>query len=108
GWKSRELHARLERLADRGVHLLGRLDDDRLLRVLQAARIFVYPSLYEGFGLPALEALACGVPTIVTRTSSLPEVVGDAALLVDPHDPGELVEAMHRLLTDPALAADLS
>ncbi|HXT22465.1 MAG TPA: glycosyltransferase family 1 protein [Thermoanaerobaculia bacterium] len=108
GWKSRELHARLERLADRGVHLLGRLDDDRLLRVLQAARVFVYPSLYEGIGLPALEALACGVPTIVTRTSSLPEVVGDAALLVDPQDPGELIDAMRRLLSEPTLAADFA
>ncbi len=76
--------------------------------MLQAARVFVYPSLYEGFGLPAAEALACGVPTVVARTSSLPEVVGNAALLVDPHDPGELADAMQRLLAEPDLAADLA
>lgn len=108
GWKSRELHARLDGLADEGVRLLGRLDDEQHLRVLQAARVFVYPSLYEGFGLPAAEALACGVPTVVARTSSLPEVVGDAALLVDPHDPGELADAMHRILAEPDVAADLA
>ena len=76
--------------------------------MLQAARCFVYPSLYEGFGLPAAEALACGVPTIVADTSSLPEVVGDAALLVDPHDPGTLADALRRLLEEPELAADLA
>jgi len=108
GWKSRELHARLERLAPRGVRVLGRLDDETHLRVLQAARCFVYPSLYEGFGLPAAEALACGVPTIVANTSSLPEVVGDAALLVDPHDPVALADAIERVIADPTLAADLA
>ena len=108
GWKSRDLHARLDGLAGEGVRWLGRLDDAAHLRVLQAARVFVYPSLYEGFGLPAAEALACGVPTVVARTSSLPEVVGDAALLVDPHDPGELMAALQRLLGEPALAADLA
>ncbi len=108
GWKSRELHARLAGLSGEGVRLLGWLDDDEYLRVLQAARCFVYPSLYEGFGLPAAEALACGVPTIVADTSSLPEVVGDAALLVDPHDPGTLADALRRLLEEPELAADLA
>ena len=108
GWKSRGLHARLESLAGEGVRLLGWLADDEHLRVLRAARCFVYPSLYEGFGLPAAEALACGVPTIVADTSSLPEVVGDAALLVDPHDPGDLADAMRRVLQEPGLAADLS
>ncbi|HEV8241957.1 MAG TPA: glycosyltransferase family 1 protein [Thermoanaerobaculia bacterium] len=108
GWKSRGLYSRLEALAGEGVHLLGWLHDDELLRVLQAASCFVYPSLYEGFGLPAAEALACGVPTIVADTSSLPEVVGDAALLVDPHDPGDLAEAMRRVLQEPGLAADLA
>jgi len=108
GWKSRGLYARLEALAGEGVRLLGWLADDEHLRVLQAARCFVYPSLYEGFGLPAAEALACGVPTIVADTSSLPEVVGGAALLVDPHDPGDLTEAMRRVLQEPGLAADLA
>jgi glycosyltransferase involved in cell wall biosynthesis len=108
GWKSRGLYARLEAFAGDGVRLLGFLADDEHLRVLQAARCFVYPSLYEGFGLPAAEALACGIPTIVADTSSLPEVVGDAALKVDPHDPGDLAEAMRRVLQEPGLAAELA
>ncbi|HEV8630083.1 MAG TPA: glycosyltransferase family 1 protein [Thermoanaerobaculia bacterium] len=108
GWKSRRLLARLEGLRGQGARLLGRLDDDAHLRVLQAARCFIYPSLYEGFGLPAAEALACGVPTVVARTSSLPEVVGNAALLVDPHEPAELAEALRRLLADSSLAAELA
>ncbi len=108
GWKSRDLLQRLEREAGAGVRLLGRLGDEEHLSVLQAARCFVYPSLYEGFGLPAVEALACGVPTVVAHTSSLPEVVGEAAWLVDAHDPGELADALRRLLDEPARAAELA
>lgn len=108
GWKSRALLGRLQELSESGVRLLGRLSDDEHLRVLQAARVFVYPSLYEGFGLPAAEALACGIPTIVARTGSLPEVVGEAALLVDAHDPGELTEALQRVLAEPVLASELA
>jgi glycosyltransferase involved in cell wall biosynthesis len=108
GWKSDELRSKLERAAPLGVRLLGRLEDERYLRVLRGARCFVYPSLYEGFGLPAAEALACGVPTVVANTSSLPEVVGDAALLVDPHDPVGLADAIRRILVEPEVAADLA
>jgi len=65
-----------------------------------AAELFVYPSLYEGFGLPVLEAMACGTPVVASRTSSLPEVVGEAGMLVDPRDIGGLAEAMERALMD--------
>ncbi|MBN1399321.1 MAG: glycosyltransferase family 4 protein [Anaerolineae bacterium] len=65
-----------------------------------AADLFVYPSLYEGFGLPPLEAMACGTPVVVTKTSSLPEVVGDAGLYIDPYDPADLASAMLALLRD--------
>ncbi|MEL7566736.1 MAG: glycosyltransferase family 1 protein [Dehalobacterium sp.] len=72
-----------------------------------ASDLFVYPSFYEGFGLPPIEALACGTPTIVSNVSSLPEVVGDAAILVNPNDLVALAAAMHRVLTEPELELDL-
>jgi len=87
---------------------LGRLDRGHLVRVFQAASLFVYPSLYEGFGLPPAEALACGVPAVVLDSSSLPEVVGDAGMLVAPGDTAALAAALARLVTEPALAAELA
>jgi glycosyltransferase involved in cell wall biosynthesis len=72
-----------------------------------AARLFVYPSLYEGFGIPVLEAMACGVPVVTSNTSSLPEVAGDAAYLVDPLDVQSLAAAMEKVLRDRALASAL-
>jgi glycosyltransferase involved in cell wall biosynthesis len=72
------------------------------------ADLFVYPSLYEGFGLPPIEAMACGTPVIVANTSSLPEVVGKAALLVNPHDTLKLAETIWQVLNDPELAASLT
>jgi glycosyltransferase involved in cell wall biosynthesis len=72
-----------------------------------AADLFVFPSLYEGFGLPPLEAMACGTPVICSNAASLPEIVGDGGLLVDPTDVGALVEAMRAVLSDEALRAGL-
>ncbi len=86
----------------------GYIPDEDLPALLSAATAFVYPSLYEGFGIPVLEAGGCGVPVITSNTSSLPEVAGDAALLVDPHDVDAIADAMYRLVTDPALAAELA
>lgn len=71
------------------------------------AQVFCLPSFYEGFGLPPLEAMACGTPVVVSDRASLPEVVGDAGLLVDPDDPASIADGLRRVLTDPALAADL-
>ena len=89
------------------VTFLGYVDERFLRALYAAATCFVLPSLGEGFGLPILEAMACGTPVIAGSTTSLPEVAGDAALMVDPYDAVSLAEAMHRLLTDERLRKDL-
>ena len=108
GWLYDDLFAQVARLglADR-VLFPGYVADADLPTLLSGALAFVFPSLYEGFGIPVLEAGACEVPVITSNTSSLPEVAGDAALLVDPHDVDAIAEAMYRLVTDPALRAEL-
>jgi glycosyltransferase involved in cell wall biosynthesis len=108
GWGSKHLVTRIEGLARRGVRALGHVDREHLVRVFQGARVFVYPSLYEGFGLPPAEAMACGIPTIVSTASSLPEVVGTAGVQVDPGDTGALASAIRSLLHDAGKAADLA
>lgn len=86
----------------------GPVDDADLPALYAACDAFVYPSLYEGFGLPPLEAMACGAPVVAARGSSLGEVFAGAALLADPHDPVALREALGRLLAEPGLRADLA
>ncbi len=93
-------------LEDR-VRFLGRVDTDDLMNLYNAARLLVHPALYEGFGLPPLEAMACGTPVVASNTSSLPEVVGDAALLIDPNEADELTVAIWRLLSDEDLRAQM-
>lgn len=86
---------------------VGRVSDAELHKLYVGARAHIHPAYYEGFGLPPLEAMACGTPTIVSNVSSLPEVVGDAALLVNPRDSEEIAVAMHRLLTDDGLHEEM-
>ena len=81
------------------VHLTGHVPDDRLPALYAGAEAFVYPSVYEGFGLPPLEAMACGTPVIVGNRASLPEVVGDAGMMMDPYDVESIAAALMRLLT---------
>jgi glycosyltransferase involved in cell wall biosynthesis len=92
---------------DDDVRFVGWTDGAELEGLYRAARCFVFPSLYEGFGLPVLEAMARGVPVACSNRSALPEVAGDAALLFDPEDVAAIADALERLLTDDALAQRL-
>ncbi len=87
----------------RRVKSLGRISNDELILAYQGAEMFVLPSLYEGFGLPALEAMACGIPVIVSDAGSLPEVVGNAAIICESENHGMFAEAIMNLLRDPML-----
>jgi glycosyltransferase involved in cell wall biosynthesis len=89
------------------VRFFGFVPDQTLAVLYRLAALFVFPSLYEGFGLPPLEAMASGTPVITSNVSSLPEVVGDAALLIDPYEPDAIAAAIERLLTDARLREDL-
>ena len=93
-------------LADRVV-FLGPVPEEDLPALYSGATLFVFPSLYEGFGLPVLEAMACGAPVICSNTSSLPEVVEDAALMVNSLDTEELATAMSRVLADETLRQEM-
>jgi len=85
------------------VRFLGPVPEDDLPALYAGATLFVFPSLYEGFGLPVLEAMACGTPVACSNTSSLPEVVGDAALTFDPADSSAIARAITRVLADAEL-----
>ncbi|MFN8536649.1 MAG: glycosyltransferase family 1 protein [Thermomicrobiales bacterium] len=91
----------------RSVITTGIIPESDLIALMSAAELFVYPSYYEGFGLAPLEAMACGAPIVTANTSSLPEVVGDAALLADPRDTDAIAAALHQILTTPQLQHDL-
>ena len=108
GYGSEAIHEfiRTESLTDR-VKLLGFVDDAKLARLYQAASVFLFPSLEEGFGIPVLEAMANGVPVVTSNVSSMPEVGGDAALYVDPHDPEDIALKVVKTAEDSALRADL-
>ena len=101
GWGTDALDRAVAALADdvrRRVERRGWVDDAERDNLLAGATVFAYPSLYEGFGLPPLEAMACGTPVVATRVGSLPEVLGEACTLVDPGDEEALAEAIHGLL----------
>lgn len=89
------------------VRFLGYVPEQTLSILYRLATAFVFPSLYEGFGLPPLEAMASGTPVVTSNVSSLPEVVGDAAVLVDPYDPDSIAEAIERVVSDTTLRASM-
>ena len=97
-----------ELVAPRRVRFLGHVPQDDLVALYNGAVAVVVPSFYEGFGLPLLEAFACGTPAIASNVASLPEVAGDAALYVDPHDPDTIADAMVRCATSPELREELA
>ena len=113
GWGVREIENEMQRSDAAGFHLIGFVAERDVAALYSLADLFVYPSLYEGFGMPVLEAMACGAPVIVSNVSALPEVLGDArqglraGLAVDARDENAWAEAMARVLQDNALAAEL-
>jgi glycosyltransferase involved in cell wall biosynthesis len=102
GWLFDDTMTRIEAMQQRGLPIIHRadIDDDTLPALYNLAAVLVLPSFYEGFGLPTLEAMACGTPVIASNCSSLPEVVGDAGALIDPDDPAALASALAKALND--------
>lgn len=108
GWKTSDVYDAIRQSNHQSrIHRTGFVDDEQLPALLSGALAFVWPSLCEGFGLPPLEAMACGAPVITSNLSSLPEIVGDAALTLDPTDITALADAMLRVAKDDALRRDL-
>ena len=101
GWSSRDLYQHVDRLGlGRVVHFTGYVPIDDLPLIYNLAELFVFPSLYEGFGLPVVEAMACGTPVITANSSSLIEIAAGAAETVDPHDAAALAETIVAVATD--------
>ncbi len=108
GWRYQEIFAAYQQMRHRqDVHFLGTVNDQTLRQLLAASVALCYPSLYEGFGLPVLEAMQSGTPVICSNRSALPEVAGDAAILIDPEDATDLQRAMVRVFRDPQLRQQL-
>jgi glycosyltransferase involved in cell wall biosynthesis len=106
GWH--EISQRIERSPARSrIELTGFIDDRHLSTLYERASLFVFPSLDEGFGMPVIEAMSAGVPVICSNTSALPEVAGDAAVLIDPHSTQEIAHAMTLVMEDRTLREDL-
>jgi glycosyltransferase involved in cell wall biosynthesis len=107
GWRDEQIARRLEELKDLNIIITGYVEDEDLPALYSGAALFVFPSFYEGWGMPPLEAMACGTPVISADNSSLPEVVGKAGILLDAKDTAGLTKAMRAVLTDEKLAASL-
>ena len=107
GWNNREIMELIEGSGGT-IRYLGYLDDQTLAQLYAAATLFLYPALYEGFGIPPLEAMACGTPVLVSRAASLPEVCADAAHYIDPYSVDAMREGIRQLLESTALRRELT
>ncbi len=110
GWNDDQIHSQIAKLKKTGheIVLTGYVDnEDGLAAIYSGASLFVYPSFYEGFGIPPLEAMACGIPVITSNASSLPEVVGDAAILVSPQDAPQLSKEIAKVLSNAKLRKNM-
>jgi len=108
GWLEDPLHHIItDKKMQEHVHLIGFVEDADLPALYSAATCVAFPSLYEGFGLPILEGMACGTPVLTSQVSSLPEVAGDAAIMVDPYNVDEIIDGLQRLISDTSLRSDL-
>ena len=107
GWMCEAAFAAIRKLDGSDVVVTGYVTDEELSHLYREADVFVYPSFYEGFGLPVLEAMACGTPVVTANTSSFPEVVGEAGIMVDPCEPQQLADAIGSVVCDRDLSRSL-
>ena len=107
GWNNQDIVDEIKSL-NQWVKYTGYVSDDELAKLYTQASLFIYPSIYEGFGIPPLEAMACGTPVIVSNASTLPEVCADAAYYIDPLDVKSITQSMVKVLGDTALQKELT
>ena len=104
GWKNKEI---MKEIKKQNIRYIGYVSEEDLAKIYNLAKIFIYPSLYEGFGLPPIEAMACGCPTIVSNIASIPEVCGDASFYVDPFDINDIAKGILKVLKSEDLRNEL-
>jgi len=108
GWLNEDIDALVEKLElTKHIAFLGYLSDRKLCYFYNKAEVFAFPSFYEGFGFPIVEAFCCQVPVVTSNVSSCPEIAGDAALTVDPNSPNDIAEAIAKILNDSELRQTL-